>query len=198
MSNRLRTRMPLLGSLALAALIVTLVVPAAQGAALVCTGSKDHLIIDILGLGTTIFAETQGSITMDVGDPTQSSNGTIQRSIRVLEVSSSGDVPNVGSVSFRADTSRNAGPSGTVSLQTGKEFPAQQTVRFHFTVDIEGSGTYRSINPAEVSGTVDSLPPRPGTTYKLTNRVKLEDAAWPGQVAAVVEAGQVFTVETAQ
>jgi len=30
------------------------------------------------------------------------------------------------------------------------------------------------------------------------NRIKLEDPAWPGEVAAVIEPGQVFTVENAE
>lgn len=195
-SSRIGT--PVIGSLVVAALIVVLAAPVAQGLSLTCTGSKAHLIIILRDLATTLFAETLGSITMEVGELTQSSDGTLQRSVRVLDVNSSGQAQNVGAVSFTADTSRKAGPSGIVSLQSGEEFPAQQTVRFHFTAEIEGAGTFRSINPAEISGTIDSLPPQPGTTYELTNRVRLEDPAWPGETVAVIEPGHVFTIESTQ
>lgn len=158
-----------------------------------CTGSKDH-IIHIYG-GPPVHVATTGFLTAGVGSSYVTSDGRTGTNLSVQDLASTGDVEGLGTATFKLDTTRKAGPSSIEANQKGQAFPATQTMRFHFTLDLDGV-TYRSITPATVTNTaVSQFPPAPGTTYVLTSELKLEDVNKPGEVAATLDPGKAFTIQ---
>ena len=174
------------------ALGVALSLQAAAVPPVVCNGSKDHLI-HLYG-GPPIHLATTGFLSADVGSTFVTSDGRTGTNLTVHDVFSTGNVEGLGTASFNLDSSRNAGPSAIVANQAGRSFPATQTMRFHFTLDLDGH-TYRSITPATVTNTaVSQFPPASGTTYVLTSELKLEDVNKPGTVAVTMDPGKAFTI----
>ena len=181
--------------LAVLAVGVALSLPSSQAAIaqpVRCTGSKDH-IIHIYG-GPPVHVGTTGFLTAGVGTSYVTSDGRTGTNLSVLDLASTGDVEGLGTATFKLDTTRKAGPSSIEANQKGEAFPATQTMRFHFTLDLDGA-TYRSITPATVTNTaVSQFPPAPGTTYVLTSELKLEDVNKPGVVAITMDPGKAFTI----
>jgi len=183
-----------IGAVALSglALGVALSLQAAAVPPVVCNGTKDHLI-HLYG-GPPIHVTTTGFLSAGVGSTFVTSDGRTGTNLSVQDVFSTGNVEGLGAVSFSLDTTRKAGPSAIVANQAGRSFPATQTMQFHFTLDLDGH-TYRSINAATVTNTsVSQFPPASGTTYVLTNDLKLEDVSKPGTVAITMDPGKAFTV----
>lgn len=173
------------------ALGVALSLQAASVPPIVCDGSKDHLI-HLYG-GPPIHVATTGSLTAAIGSTFATTDGRTGTNLTVQDVFSTGNVDGLGTASFKLDSSRKAGASAIVANQTGRSFPATQTMRFHFTLDLDGQ-TYRSINPATVTNTsVSQFPPASGTIYVLTSELKLEDVNKPGTVAITMDPGKAFT-----
>jgi hypothetical protein len=183
------------GVLAVLAVGVALSLPSSQAAIsapVVCTGSKDH-IIHIYG-GPPVHVATTGSLTAGVGPTYITPDGRQGTSLSVQDVFSTGNVEGLGTATFKLDATRKAGPSSIEANQKGQAFPATQTMRFHFTFDLDGA-TYRSITPATVTNTaVSQFPPAPGTTYVLTSELQLEDVNKPGVVAITMDPGKAFTI----
>ncbi len=160
--------------------------------AVTCNGTKDHELT--LVAGPRIHIRTEGFLTAGIGEAFTTSDGRQGNVLTVNALASEGKVDALGPVAFKLDTSRQAGSSQIVANQRDRQFPATQTMRFHFTANV-GNTTYRSIEPATVLSTnVGSLPPREGTVYTLANAVRLEDVRSPGKVAGTLDAGKAFTV----
>lgn len=155
-----------------------------------CKGDKSHLLELLTGLRFDIF--TTGFLDAGVGDPFKTSDGRTARNLTVEDVFSTGQADGLGSASFSLDRSRPAGPSSLVANQASSDFPATQTMRFHFTAKV-GGAEYRSANAAVVTNSeVRAFPPPPGTTYVLSNEVSLVGA--DGKVAGTLAPGRAFTV----
>lgn len=160
--------------------------------AVTCNGTKDHELT--LAGGLPVHIRTEGFLTAGIGEAFVTSDGRRGNVLTVNALASEGNVNGLGAVTFKLDSSRNAGSSQIVANQRNAQFPATQTMRFHFTADI-GSKSYRSMDPATVLSTnVGSLPPKAGTVYTLANTVRLEYAGSPGKVAGTLAAGKAFTV----
>lgn len=157
-----------------------------------CKGDKSHLL-QMLG-GPRVLASTTGFLDAGVGTTFVTSDGRKGINLTVEDVFSTGSAEGLGTVTFNLDKSRQAGNSSIVANRAGSDFPATQTMNFHFTVSVDGH-TYRSINPASVTNSqVSQFPPAPGTVYVLTNELKLEDVDKPGAVAMTMEPGKAFEV----
>jgi hypothetical protein len=155
-----------------------------------CKGDKSHLFELLTGLRFNLA--TTGFLDAGVGDPFKTADGRTARHLTVEDVFSTGQADGLGDVSFSLDRSREAGPSGIVANQASSDFPATQTMRFHFTAKI-GGAEYHSATPATVTNSsVRAFPPPAGTTYVLTNEVALVGA--DGKVAGTLEPGRAFTV----
>jgi hypothetical protein len=178
----------------LAAGVVLLTLPALEAISVQpvkCTGKKDHIIK--LLTGQTFLAQTDGFLTVGIGDSAKLADGRKTTALTVDDVFSQGTAEGLGEVTFEDDPDRKGGESSLVANQKGRPFPATQTVRFHFTMSLDGH-LYRSINPAVVTSTcVNDLPPPAGTVYTLVERVALEDMQSPGKVALTIEPGKAFT-----
>lgn len=158
-----------------------------------CKGDKSHLL-EQLGL-PPVLARTTGFLDAGVGTDFVTSDGRKGTNLTVEDVFSTGYAEGLGSVTFNLDKSRQAAPSAIVANKAGTAFPATQTMNFHFTVSV-GDNTYRSINAASVTNSqVGQFPPAPGTTYVLTNELKLEDVNKPGVVAMTMPPGKAFEVQ---
>ena len=158
-----------------------------------CKGDKSHLL-ELLGL-PPVLATTTGFLDAGVGTSFVTSDGRTGTNLTVEDVFSTGYAEGLGSVTFNLDKSRQAPRSAIVANQKGADFPATQTMNFHFTVSVDGH-TYRSLNAASVTNSqVDQFPPAPGTTYVLTNELKLEDTQKPGTVAMTMPPGKAFVVQ---
>lgn len=185
-----------LGAIALVGTGVALTLPSSDAASVPtirivrCKGDKSHLLESINGLRFDIA--TTGFLDAGVGDPFKTSDGRTARHLTVEDVFSTGQADGLGDASFSLDRSREAGPSGIVANQAGSDFPATQTMRFHFTAKIGGE-EYHSANAATVTNSeVRAFPPPPGTTYVLANEITLVNA--DGKVAGTLAPGKAFTV----
>ncbi|HYO16556.1 MAG TPA: hypothetical protein VE685_25440 [Thermoanaerobaculia bacterium] len=185
-----------LGAVALVGTGLALTLPSSDAAinqpvrVIRCKGDKSHLFETIAGLRFDIA--TTGFLDAGVGDPFKLSDGRTARNLTVEDVFSTGQADGLGDASFSLDRSREAGPSGIVANQASSDFPATQTMRFHFTAKI-GGVEYRSANAATVTNSeVRAFPPPPGTTYVLSNEVSLVDAN--GKSAGTLRPGRAFTV----
>lgn len=183
-----------LGAVVLVGTGVALTLPSSDAAIAIpvvrCKGDKSHLLETAGGLRFDIA--TTGFLDAGVGDPFKTSDGRTGRNLTVEDVFSTGQVDGLGDVSFSLDSSRPVGRSSIVANQTGSDFPATQTMRFHFTAKIGGK-EYRSVEAANVTNSaVEAFPPPPGTTYVLTNAVRIVDAN--GEVAGQLAPGRAFTV----
>lgn len=156
----------------------------------VCTGTKDHVI---LVDDKPFHVRTEGFLAAGIGERFRTADGRLGTNLTVDDVFSDGFADGLGAVTFQLDAERTAKDglkSAVVGNREGAEFPATQTMRFHFTADIEGK-QFRSANPAVVVSTcVDSLPPKDGTVYNLTEDVKIvgEDGT-----TLTLQAGKAFT-----
>jgi hypothetical protein len=157
----------------------------------VCDGTKDHVIV--LKDKQPFHARTQGSLTAGIGESFETADGRRGTSLTVEDVFSEGEAEGLGSVTFKLDAERTKAEgleSSVVGNREGEEFPATQTMRFHFTAQLEGR-EYRSVNPAVVVSTcVGSLPPEAGTVYNLTENVTM---ASEGGETLTLQAGKAFT-----
>lgn len=181
-----------IGATVLLAMGLFLVLPSLDAAVqvAVCTGSKDHLIL----VDDKLFhIKTDGFLAAGIGETFRTPDGSIGTNLTVDDVFSEGFAEGLGSVTFKLDAERTAAEglkSGVVGNVAGKQFPATQTMRFHFTADIEGK-QFRSADPAVVVSTcVDSLPPKDGTVYNLAEDVRIvgEDGS-----TLTLQSGKAFT-----
>ncbi|MFL6196715.1 MAG: hypothetical protein ACJ75H_21205 [Thermoanaerobaculia bacterium] len=157
-----------------------------------CKGDKSHLLQ--FPNGPIILASTTGFLDAGVGTSFTTPDGRQGTNLSVEDVFSTGSAEGLGSVTFNLDKTRTAGRSSIVANQAGPSFPATQTMSFHFTVAVDGH-TYRSMNAANVTNSqVSSFPPAPGTTYVLSNELRLEDVQKPGVVALTMPPGKAFEV----
>jgi hypothetical protein len=157
-----------------------------------CKGDKSHLFQ--FPNGPIIDVRTTGFLDAGVGTSFTTADGRQGTNLTVEDVFSTGTAEGLGTVAFNLDRTRPAGRSAIVGNQPGTRFPATQTMSFHFTVSVDGH-TYRSINAANVTNSqVTSFPPAPGTTYVLSNELKLEDVQKPGVVALTMPPGKAFEV----
>lgn len=157
-----------------------------------CKGDKSHLLQ--FPNGPIFTASTTGFLDAGVGTSFTTTDGRQGTNLSVEDVFSTGSAEGLGSVTFNLDRSRQAGRSVLLANQAGARFPATQTMSFHFTVAVDGH-TYRSLNAANVTNSqVSSFPPAPGTTYVLSNELRLEDVQKPGAVALSIPPGKAFQV----
>jgi hypothetical protein len=183
-----------LGAAVLVATGVALTLPSSDAAISIpvirCKGDKSHIFQTPTGLRFDVL--TTGHLDAGVGDSFRLSDGRAARNLTVEDVFSTGQVDGLGDVTFSHDRSRPAGRSSLVANQAGSDFPATQTMRFHFTANF-GGNEYHSAEAATVTNSaVGAFPPPPGTTYVLTNPVRLVDAN--GVVAGTLPPGRAFTV----
>ncbi|HSG38272.1 MAG TPA: hypothetical protein VLE27_01435 [Thermoanaerobaculia bacterium] len=156
-----------------------------------CAGFKEHPILS--NDWPDIFSRTDGGIVVEIGQHFTTSDGRHGANLIVRELRSSGVVDGVGRVEIGFDASRG-GRSTIVANQRELDYPATQTMRFFPTVTIEGK-QYRALNAANLTNSeVKSTPPPVGTSYALTNEVKLEDVNKPGEVAMIIKPSRAFTV----
>ena len=163
----------------------------ARDTVLVCDGSKDHWL-ELPG-GPVLGVDTQGPLTVQVGDGFTTTDGRAGVQLKVLDIQSSGSAVGLGPAAFRLDKSRG-GAGNYIANQKESVYPGTQRLQFHVILTA-GSREYRSMNAATlVSTNVTQLPPAQGTVYTLTNTVQLEDVADPGTAAAVLRPGQAATI----
>ena len=143
-------------------------------------------------------ANTNGSITAQVGQPISTTDGRSGFNFAVTNFISNGFVQGLGNTSIKLDTSRKPAPSTFISnspSSSGALTAADsntQRINFFITVSIDGR-QYRSQGQVTLLGTaVDSFPPPPGTVYELASPVTLVDSA--GNVAFVLPAGHAAKI----
>lgn len=156
-----------------------------------CRGFKTH---PLLVAGGPIFdSTTEGGIGVEVGTHFRTADGRNGANLIIRELRSAGHVEGLGYVEIGFDAAR-ATRSVIVANQTSSDYPATQTMRFAPIVRIDGKA-YQALDVANLTNSaVRSTPPPVGTVYSLTNDVRLEDPAKPGQVAITIKPGQAFTV----
>jgi hypothetical protein len=190
-SNRWTIALGAIGLLGAGLFLALPSLDAAIAKQVVCNGTKDHVIV--AKDNKTFHARTQGSLTAGIGDSFETADGRRGTHLTVDDVSSEGEAEGLGSVSFQLDAERTKAEglaSSVVGNREGEEFPATQTMRFHFTAKIEGR-EYRSVNPAVVVSTcVGSLPPESGTVYNLTEDVTVQSDDGD---TLTLQAGKAFT-----
>ena len=156
-----------------------------------CTGRKDHVIK--LKDGLPVLVQTQGFLDAGIGEGFSTPDGRKGTTLTVEDLASKGTAEGLGDVSFSLDAerTREAGGSSIVANSQDSEFPATQTMQFHFNVTIDGK-TYHSVNAATVVSTcVTSLPPKAGTVFTLAHDVEIADEN--GETVGSLAAGKAFT-----
>lgn len=158
-----------------------------------CRGLKSHPLL-VAG-GPIIDSVTDGGIGVEVGTHFKTADGRNGANLVIRELRSVGQVDGLGYVEIGLDAERTRSARSTlVANQKGTDYPATQTMRFVPTVTIDGK-TYRGLDVANLTNSaVKSTPPPVGTVYSLTNDVRLEDPAKPGQVAITIKPGKAFSV----
>lgn len=153
-----------------------------------CAGFKQHKIVRN---GLVFNAQTTGGIDVTTGGTTTDPAGHQVTSLKVDRVYSMGNVEGIGTLAISMDSSRTAPASTLRANQKGATFPATQTMRF-FPVLVLNDEIFKSEGPVEVvSSSVSSFPPKPGTTYVLTNALTLKSA---GGGTLDLKPGEAFTV----
>jgi hypothetical protein len=158
-----------------------------------CKGFKNHPAK--LSNGLDLDISTYGSITVGTGSQFKTSDGRNGLTLRVIDVSSSGEVEGLGSVTVGFDKEARVAASTLVANQTSSDYPATQTMRFRPVITVNGNALRALDNANLVNSAVTSTPPAPGTVYVLTNAIRLEDPKEPGKVAMVIEPGEAFRVD---
>jgi hypothetical protein len=158
----------------------------------VCAGFKSHPVR--FPGGPIVTSTTTGGIQVQVGDHFVTSDSRNGANLNIQLLQSSGQVEGLGFVEVGIDSTRSAGASTVVANQKGSDYPATQTMKFFPTITIDGK-EYRAIDAANLVNTsVASTPPPVGTTYVLTNEIRLESVDSPGKVALYIEPSKAFTV----